>query len=343
MSSRADDGAAGAARLRSALSDGATLELLLRLQRGKPRTTEQIREIAPAGIDLGAALTALEAAGLIQVGREGLRVEPPAPLISHAVSGELRNAKNRVGALRELLGSLGSGRVEAPHPLSVGEGSVSLHFSVGDVRALWTRVFDGTRAGARVAIPDLGQVQGLLREWLASDAPSAELTTSSLLIGAHGLVRPELRELTADLHASGADIRLAGSVPYWLAVSDGRRAMLSADGGRLPLTGLISTGSLPIVGALTTVFDDWWDQGASYPMTGSAAEQGLALRARGLDDDTAAAILGISSRTLQREFARFMETTGVRSRFELGVWWATNRQRIEQRTGTRQNTRNEVS
>ncbi|MFV0432900.1 MAG: hypothetical protein ACK5LO_02790 [Leucobacter sp.] len=344
-----DAAVSGAAALAATLRDGTVLELLLRLQRGKPRTIEQIREIAPAHIDLGAALTALERVGLVRVDRDGLRVEPPEGIVAAAVSEELASQHRRLGEWRELLGALGAGGegdnagagAEAGGDAGTGERAgdeaaalgdsppgaspiegAPLGFNVGASDAHWTRAFDGASAGVRAAIPDAGRVREWLAGWIASGPQAPPLDSASLLFGARQLIDRELRELLSALVAAGARVRIAGTVPSWLLLVPSGCAVLSAEGGNRPLSGTFSTEEEAVTRALGAVFDAWWASALGYPLGGGTVDGALALRGQGLRDEEAARVLGVSTRTLQRRLAQLMEEIGVRSRFELGAWWA---------------------
>lgn len=322
---------ADSATIAATLRDGAALDLLLRLQRGKPRTIEQIREVAPHGIDLGAGLTELERAGLIRIDHDGLRIQPPEQLIVGAVLGSLHEAHRRLDEWRGLLSSLTptAGRKEDAQselvPGDTSEAAASLRFVAGEASALRGWVLQEGGINLSFAVPGSSQAHAPLSAWLeaAGDAPNP--TGSRLLIEARALNNTDLTPLLDKLVLAGVNIQLTGTVPFWLVFAECSRAMLSADEGNQPLSGMYLTESQPIISALGAVFDSWWARSLRYPLSGNLAEDGLGLRAQGFNDNEAAQALGTSTRTLQREHARLMEEIGVRSRFELGVWWSKNR------------------
>nr|WP_218115655.1 hypothetical protein [Leucobacter soli] len=399
-----DEASAGdAAVLAGVLRDGGVLDLLLRLQRGKPRTIEQIREIAPPGIDLGASLLALERAGLVRVDAEGLRIAPPEPLVAGAVTGELAAARERLGRWRELFAGLaagsGAGAGSKPPVLATSvlaasalaarssppfDGrSIAMRVVVGDAGTLWDRMTevgggsergDDGRAGDGVElgiiVPDLSQVREELRgagtdlglDTGPAGAAEARLAGSQILVDARSLADPALVPVLDGLRAAGDRIRLSAAPPCWLAVGRSGQAAVSSDAALRPLSSLVLVEAPPVVAALHAVFASEWDAAQPYPLGGGASDagtsgaevshteapgiddtgqdttdtgadtatatagslvdDGLALRALGLSDDEVARALGCSARTLQREFSALMRRIGVRSRFELGAWWA---------------------
>ncbi len=320
-----------AATLAATLRDGAALDLLLRLQRGKPRTIEQIREIAPQGIDLGHALTALESAGLIRIEREGLRIERPEPVIADAVTRSLGATRRRLDDWRDLLrtlepaASFEGGAGSASNTPDPGSSEVRLRFLAGEAGTLWEHVLGDMHAGIALALPDVSGAEIPLSAWIEAASHAPPPAASRLLIGVRAVNSLSLAPLLDALHRTGVQVRLVSTVPFWLALTSAARGVLSADESHKPLTGMYVTDSPPVAGALYAAFDSWWAKGLRYPLGGTMLEDGLALRAQGMSDDEAAVALGTSTRTLQREFARFMERVGVRSRFELGVWWAKHR------------------
>lgn len=324
---------AEAATLIATLRDGPSLDLLLRLQRGKPRTIEQIRELAPPGINLGATLTTLERTGLIRVDRHGLRIEAPEPIVARAVADALESMRRRLASWGDTFAGMDARSDLAPHrPQSERvaqarptEDTVTLHLIAGDAGGLWDDVFDGEETRALFALPDIAPVQGQLAALIAGDDRGPDPARSSLLVGARSLTEPRRRMLLDALLSAGAQISVAGTVPLWLALAPSRRATISSDAGHLPVSGLLSTTSPPLVDALHAAFDSWCATALRYPLTGTVVDDALPLRGQGLNDEEAAGALGVSARTLQRDLAQFMEEVGVRSRFELGAWWARNR------------------
>lgn len=327
MTRDAEPDRAGSTALTAALSDGPTLDLLLRLQRGKPRTTDQIREITPPDVDLSAALTALERAGLIRVEHDCLYIEAPEPIVASAASRELAEHRRRLAVTRDLVRTLGtSAAVTADADLpDKPADAVTLRFTSGRSEAVWAQVFAGVTSGVKAALPDARLVHGQLQTWLGSEVATPDPSSTLLLIGVRSLGAPAVRTLVDRAASRGVRVRLAGTVPSWLLLAPGHRGALSADEGRRPLSGMLTTEANLVVDALEATFDGWWTKGLPVPLTGGVVDKALALRTLSLSDDEIAAALDISTRTLQRQISQFTTQIGARSRFELGVWWATHR------------------
>jgi DNA-binding CsgD family transcriptional regulator len=91
----------------------------------------------------------------------------------------------------------------------------------------------------------------------------------------------------------------------------------------------LATFRLPaVVEAVVTQFDRWWSAAAPEPAAGVALGERerhlLALLAAGLTDESAAARLGVSVRTVRRTMSAIMDRLGARSRFEAGLKAARN-------------------
>jgi DNA-binding CsgD family transcriptional regulator len=87
--------------------------------------------------------------------------------------------------------------------------------------------------------------------------------------------------------------------------------------------GLATFRLAAVVEAVVTQFDRWWSAAAPEPAAGVALGDRerhlLALLAAGLTDESAAARLGVSVRTVRRMMSAIMDRLGARSRFEAGL------------------------
>ncbi|GLY97616.1 helix-turn-helix transcriptional regulator [Actinoplanes sp. NBRC 103695] len=119
------------------------------------------------------------------------------------------------------------------------------------------------------------------------------------------------------LAPAGAEVRTVGNVPTDATVVDGALAMLPGATVRLP----------SVVGTVVALFEQLWVSAA--PLTPCEVTNGaglsmreqelLALLSAGCTDETAAARLGISVRTVRRMMAAIMTRLGARSRFQAGL------------------------
>jgi DNA-binding CsgD family transcriptional regulator len=120
------------------------------------------------------------------------------------------------------------------------------------------------------------------------------------------------------LAPAGAEVRTVPTVPTDATVVDGALAMLPG----------AATVRLPsVVGTVVALFEQLWVSAA--PLTSCEVTNGAGLSARehellallsaGCTDETAAARLGISVRTVRRMMAAIMTRLGARSRFQAGL------------------------
>ncbi|MFD7714831.1 helix-turn-helix domain-containing protein [Streptomyces sp. NPDC059814] len=136
--------------------------------------------------------------------------------------------------------------------------------------------------------------------------------------------------------AAGLVLRMAGSLPLKMVISDRERAMVPLDmtesGGEPSAIVVHPSGLLT---ALVHLFEREWAQGRPMftPGTGAREEPAgdlvptgeelevLALLLAGFSDRRAASELGLSIRTVERRVRRLMDLSGVESRLQLG-WHA---------------------
>ncbi|HVK24225.1 MAG TPA: LuxR C-terminal-related transcriptional regulator [Actinokineospora sp.] len=136
---------------------------------------------------------------------------------------------------------------------------------------------------------------------------------------------PDSARLTAAVGrqvAAGADVRTVAEVPMDALVIDGATAVLTADRSRAG----VAVFRLPSVArAAVELFERIWPE--AVPVGAVARDSVLTDRERellsllcsGSTDESAAARLGISVRTVRRMVADIMHRLGARSRFQAGV------------------------
>ncbi|MEJ2858050.1 MULTISPECIES: helix-turn-helix transcriptional regulator [unclassified Saccharothrix] len=125
------------------------------------------------------------------------------------------------------------------------------------------------------------------------------------------------------LAAAGAEVRTETAVPMDALVVDGTTALLPG-----PHTGVAAFRLTSVVAATTALFDRMWP--AAVPLVPAEPVEHrealsprerdlLALLWSGATDDSAAARLGISVRTVRRMVSDIMNRLGARSRFQAGA------------------------
>jgi DNA-binding CsgD family transcriptional regulator len=122
------------------------------------------------------------------------------------------------------------------------------------------------------------------------------------------------------LVAAGAQVRTVGHVPADVTVIDGELAMLARDRS----AGDVAVVGLPgVVDTVVALFERLWP--SALPLTsgddhlGARERELLALLSAGCTDETAAAHMGVSVRTVRRMMSAIMLRLGARSRFQAGL------------------------
>jgi DNA-binding CsgD family transcriptional regulator len=133
------------------------------------------------------------------------------------------------------------------------------------------------------------------------------------------------------LAPAGVQVRTVPVVPTDATVVDGTLAMLP--GGPAPAEGEPRAGGLTmvrlpsVVGTVVALFEQLWASAAPLTASDLTGDDGLSGRERellallsaGCTDESAAARLGISVRTVRRMMAAIMTRLGARSRFQAGL------------------------
>ncbi|MFF4806483.1 LuxR C-terminal-related transcriptional regulator [Streptomyces sp. NPDC001351] len=128
------------------------------------------------------------------------------------------------------------------------------------------------------------------------------------------------------LHAQGAEVRTATSLPIRMILIDHRRVVLPIRMSDAR-AGAIVTHSEGIVATGVALFEAIWASSSPLGASPELAANGLApqeaevmrLLARGFTDEAVAKRLGVSPRTARRITADLMERLGAASRFAAGV------------------------
>ncbi|CAL9340813.1 hypothetical protein SUDANB95_00263 [Actinosynnema sp. ALI-1.44] len=127
----------------------------------------------------------------------------------------------------------------------------------------------------------------------------------------------------AGLAAAGAEVRTEAAVPMDALVVDGTTALLPG-----PRAGMAAFRLPSVVAATTALFDRMWPVAVPLvPVEAVEHREALSPRERdllallwsGATDDSAAARLGISVRTVRRMVSDIMNRLGARSRFQAGA------------------------
>lgn len=137
---------------------------------------------------------------------------------------------------------------------------------------------------------------------------------------------PEMMEYLTQFAARGAKVRVIGTVPNRMVVSDRVRAIVPEmpEANESPSGRALLVGGKVLVRALYNEFLGLWR--ASLPVGFSTGgldveliKETLVALADGLTDDAAARKYGWSLRTYRRRIAAVMELLGTTSRFEAGA------------------------
>jgi DNA-binding CsgD family transcriptional regulator len=126
------------------------------------------------------------------------------------------------------------------------------------------------------------------------------------------------------LAPAGVEVRTVPVVPTDATVVDGALAILPGEGRAAGLAMVRLPG---VVGAVVALFEQLWASAAPLSPSEIAGGAGLshrehellALLSAGCTDESAAARLGISVRTVRRMMAAIMTRLGARSRFQAGL------------------------
>lgn len=146
-----------------------------------------------------------------------------------------------------------------------------------------------------------------------------------VLLPERTLTSIEGRRLAGAWACDGVELRTAPEVPLSALLIDGTAAVLPGTGGESASGATLFT--LPsVVGTTVELFERVWASTAPLRRAGTEAgeltmreHEILVLLAAGRTDESVAALLGVSVRTVRRLVAGLMEQLGARSRFEAGV------------------------
>ncbi len=122
------------------------------------------------------------------------------------------------------------------------------------------------------------------------------------------------------LVAAGAQIRTVPHVPADVTVIDGELAMLARDRSAGDVAVVVMPG---VVDTVVALFERLWP--SALPLRSDQDDLGarerelLALLSAGCTDETAAAHMGVSVRTVRRMMSAIMLRLGARSRFQAGL------------------------
>jgi len=132
----------------------------------------------------------------------------------------------------------------------------------------------------------------------------------------------------AQSQALGDEVRMLDAMPFKLLMVDGTAAMLPLHADE-PDGAVLRLGNTAVLTAVAALFEQLWDE--AVPVGEVLAESDadaeswqqelITVLAAGANDKTAAHVLGISERTLQRRIALLTRRLRAKSRFQAG-WLA---------------------
>jgi len=300
------------------LDDTGLRDLYVRILRGRPRSTAELRAIAPRGHPLADALERLEAAGLVAVGRDGLEIaDPRQAVVERARDLLTERSAQWDAAAADTAGLEGLMAVwRASERARLARSTLAGAVIEGDARALREAAEETGPlciAATRLPTPDR---EALLVHAAEREGPGGV----RLLLPVGTLAGVGARDHAAALEEAGVRVCLASVVDGFLLVG-ARAAALAFDGHGGGQAGVVLSRDAVIRAVLQATFDARWSR--AVPFAGLDA---LPLLALGCDDGEIARSLGISIRTVHRRIAQSMAATGARSRFQLGVMWARSRE-----------------
>jgi DNA-binding CsgD family transcriptional regulator len=137
-------------------------------------------------------------------------------------------------------------------------------------------------------------------------------------------VAEDVPELVRERALAGERVRVVPVVPSRMAVFGTDAAVITEHWGD-PVGRRLLVRQPALVGALAELFDAYWDRAVAVPslaerqVRDSGEQELLALLARGVKDEQAARVLGVSLRTVRRRIAALMAELGAESRFQAGM------------------------
>jgi hypothetical protein len=273
--------------------------------------------------DLPGVLAGLLEQGIASVTDGRLRVLPLPEAVAHGIEREAAATVRTRERLDDLAASIsllvaagsrpGPGEVE---DLGGLDGEVS---TGGNALALLTALIEGTTGDLLFLRPDTWQ--------MARESAMAEVVGRAMASGRRSrAIYPmrALRESGDGLRRrieAGEELRIIDDLPTRLMVIGTTHAIVPeplgfADEPRL----LVRQRAL--VGALTLLFELYWDRGVTLPDPGGRLEDRVFLirqLAAGAKDEQIARTLGLSLRTVRRRIADLLIELGVDTRFQAGA------------------------
>ncbi|HEU4514155.1 MAG TPA: helix-turn-helix domain-containing protein [Nocardioidaceae bacterium] len=295
-----------------------------RLLRATVSERERLTEVLGLPMaELDEVLARFEAAGLVHLVGDEVRVEPPLEVLAHVAEAEterLRAEYEAVEAFRRLIPGLvlehsaatrqaGVGTVDVE---AVGSSDISGLFrglieeSTGDL--LWLRP-DQWR------LPVSSTIDPMVLEALRAGRGSRAVYPTRALEEA-----PQVLRARAE---AGEQLRVVASIPTRIAIFGGTAALIPDRWGENSGRRLV-VREHALVGALTALFEQVWERAMTVPGLGGEPAEGvqrllLVQLAHGAKDEQIARALGISLRTVRRRVADMMAELGAESRFQAGV------------------------
>lgn len=275
------------------------------------------------GFDPGDAVTWLEAAGLaVRAGAQGAyaAAPPTVGLGAFAVARrqELRHAELEIARLAELYRA-----AEADRSLNdivevvVGRTAITSRFAQLQATAE-TEVCSLVRSEPSVVPAE---------ENTAESEALARGVAYRVVVERDSFERPGFLDLAAEALREGVQLRVGAAMPSRLIIVDRREALISLNEPD-PFKALVVHAS-GLLEALSALFESEWRaavplvlgaDGAPGPrLSGEELDKSITgLLLVGLTDESVAARLGLSVRTVQRRVSALMTAVGAQTRLQLG-------------------------
>lgn len=209
------------------------------------------------------------------------------------------------------------------------EADEMLYGELGWFQHWWNMLTGGPTRTTPLQIDTITHPDFVSRPWLTEAPPEllkhvldGKLVSSRVIVWPTAVESPAEGLIDLVIRSGLAEVRvLAGTTPYTIYNRDTAVLTEPTDDAGQELYRLTRRAS--VVTPLCSLFELQWQTAVPWDHYRSGSGGVLHLLARGWTDDRIAAVLKISGRTLSRRIAALMEATGARTRFELGMRYAS--------------------
>jgi hypothetical protein len=301
-------------------------EALYRLLLRRPEATlQELSELARRPVEeVGALLTGLADAGVVDLRGETVAARPPHHALAQLIGEENRRLETRgdqLQAVRRLLPEFTAEHLASSTPKGV---ELTMEIVEGADIIRLARSLTATTTGDLLWLrPDPWNITlgPALTEWVkgvvTSGRRSRAIYPARVFEEAPGVIRERAQ--------AGEHVRILAEVPCRLAIMG--NAAIVEENLEEPNSRRVVIRQESIVRALTVLFESLWEKAMAVPGLDAheprdrAGDRGLLLGqlAAGAKDEQIARALGMSLRTVRRRVAEVTDELGAQSRFQAGV------------------------